>query len=113
MRTASLNNVEDILSASRGSTELDYERQKASRIEPQTNKSDSTMRAQIVQISEQACDHVDYLTIRRIGELIGFPLGRLQELVNPLRTIDERRVAAPLWKVRKRSTDSAEWGDIY
>lgn len=102
MTTRTLAEVEAVITEVRGSTELDYERRKADlRGRAENVRVDrSELVDRIECVSADAGSRVDYLTVRRLAELIDFPSGDFPRLVELLRTVDERRLAAPLWTVR-------------
>lgn len=100
MYTNSLSEIEDVVLATRDSTELDYERKKANRTEtPVGAQLMSTIITDIMQASNDASQRTDHLTIRRLAELIRFPLGRFEKLSKILSHLNPDRFAAPLWRV--------------
>jgi hypothetical protein len=102
MLTESLHEAEAVVQKIRGSTELDYERYKANRRHPQTEiPSISTLIEKINQTSKTATQRTDYLTVRRLAELLKFPALQFDLLIKITRGLDENRLTAPLWSVHQ------------
>lgn len=101
MSTRTLTEVEQAIRDVRGSTELDYERQKASRPAPLTDLDPlSAVTNRIAKVTKAASDRADYLTVRRLAELVGFPRGKFERFVRLLRAYEPQRLTAPLWALR-------------
>jgi hypothetical protein len=99
-RTKSLNEIEGVVRTTRGSTELDYERRKAARAESQTAAPNtSIMISRITQLSEDTSERVEFLTVRRVAEVTGYPSKQFEQFSKILRTTTPGRFFPPLWRV--------------
>lgn len=97
--STSLAEVEDAISAVCGNTEIDYERCKAQRLTP-PNQYQKPTRSMLDEISTKAkVRGADYLTTRRIAELLRIRGDHLEDLSNDLRSITTARYDPPLWSV--------------
>lgn len=80
-------------------TELDYEGQKAAK--RKLNVHDLPSEVQINILTEQARSRgLDFVTIRRLAELLGLVVVDTGALVATLAEQDDRRIDPPLWEVR-------------
>lgn len=97
----SLTEANERLRRLRGSTELDYERAKAARIMDDAVSGDSeAILVSVDRLTEQARERgVDYLTLRRLTELLGLRGTMVEQLSSLLQTRRSDRYNPPLWRV--------------
>jgi hypothetical protein len=101
-RTTSLAEAEDAVRAVCGTSELDYERRAAARRRAAAHLADVDLIAALDQYSV-AVQHraVDYLTIRRLAEVLDLPTFDGAELRARLSNLQPEQYVPPLWQVRR------------
>jgi hypothetical protein len=87
-----------------GSSELAYEHRKAAQFAPAGRDLDiEEVIAALQRYSAAAAARaIDYLTVRRIGEVLGLSIDALSELTDTLRPLQVAPYFPPLWAVRNR-----------
>lgn len=103
LSTATLDEVEDVIRRLRGTTEIDYERQKAQRLaERPCCEPDVTVLGEIDRYVAAAAERgVDFLTVRRVAELVGATGGSATaELRRILRLDRLGQYQPPLYRTR-------------
>jgi hypothetical protein len=85
-----------------GSSELAYERRKAAQLAPRGRDLDVEGAIAALQrySTAAAARAIDYLTVRRIGEVLGLSIGALSKLKDSLRHRQVSPYFPPLWPVR-------------
>ncbi|MBP2330457.1 hypothetical protein JOF56_010842 [Kibdelosporangium banguiense] len=99
--TRSLSDVEEVVRHAQGRTEIDYERTKASGMHASSGElSEPAVIGRVSRVSSDARERADYLTVRRLAELIKFPVRDFSQLTRILRSINPARITPPLWMTR-------------
>ncbi|MBA0124335.1 DUF1152 domain-containing protein [Haloechinothrix sp. YIM 98757] len=99
--TTSLDDVEDAIRELRGTSEIDYERDKAGRLATGNAEAPTveSLRAIDDYVSEAANRGIDYLTIRRAAELVNaMNTSALQQLRQLLRAERSGQYVPPLYR---------------
>lgn len=100
----SLDEADAILrTARRQRTELDYERMKAAELDSKRRRRDvGDLSGEDIDVVTEAAHErgVDFVTIRRLAEMLNLRSPDLSELCRTLASHDARRIDPPLWEVR-------------
>lgn len=102
--TTSLTEAEAAVRATRGRTEIDYERRKASQRRTAHGPTiyEETELHAMIDLATDAANRrgADFVTIRRLSEILGMSGIQAASLPTSLATYDPRRYDPPLWEVR-------------
>ncbi|MCL9762690.1 DUF1152 domain-containing protein [Frankia sp. AiPa1] len=104
--TRSLAEAEDAVRGARGTSEIDYERQRLKMLPPRGRKlSRAEVAVRAVECVDDASHRgIDFLTCRRIAEAIKAPWIEASELREILLSVQPGHDAFPLWSTRPSSS---------
>jgi hypothetical protein len=102
--TSSLDQAEGAMTATGRPSELEYERLKAGRLPARREPPDvaATIKAWLVETQASvAVRGIDFVTLRRLAELLQLPYQALPSLWSQLRLQNPRAYLPPLWAVHR------------